>query len=249
MCILAFVMSSTVVVIPTYNEAENIQRIIKAIGLLKLDLDILVVDDNSPDGTAQMVRDMIQENPNVHLVVRAQKLGLGPAYVEGFNWALALGYTYLFEMDADFSHPPSALVPMLAMLQERQADVVVGSRYKKGIQVRDWPLHRILLSVGASLYVRLITGLPIADPTAGYVGYHTDVLKALNLEAIRFKGYAFQIALKFWSWKKGFRIVEFPITFTDRTKGQSKMNSSIIKEAVFGIISMKWRSLFIKKTK
>jgi dolichol-phosphate mannosyltransferase len=151
-------------------------------------------------------------------------------------------------MDADFSHPPKALAPMLALLEENKADVVIGSRYKKGIRVRKWPLSRIVLSLGASLYVRIITGLPVADPTAGFVGYKTKALSTLKLDDIRFKGYAFQIALKFWLWKKDFRIVEFPITFTDRTAGDSKMNTSIINEAIFGIIGMKWRSLFKKQT-
>lgn len=242
-------MNATIVVIPTYNESENISDIVLEITSLKLDMDILVVDDSSPDGTADVVRHLMRKYSHVHLLNRSEKLGLGPAYVDGFNWALKRGYTYLFEMDADFSHPPKALIGMLEILKEQQVDLVVGSRYKKGIQVNNWPFHRIVLSLGASFYVRLITGLPVADPTAGYVGYHTKVLQAIDLEAIQFKGYAFQIALKFWAWKKGFHIEEFPIIFTDRTKGESKMNGSIIKEAIFGIISMKWRSLFNKKSK
>ena len=241
-------MNSTIVVIPTYNEAENIQHIIHAITSLGLELDILVVDDSSPDGTAEYVRQLSEKHSHIHLSVRTEKNGLGPAHVHGFNWALDKGYTYLFEMDADFSHPPEAITPMLALLKEDKTDVVVGSRYKGGIRVRKWPLGRIILSLGASFYVRLVTGLPVADATAGFVGYQTKVLQSINLEAIRFKGYAFQIALKFWAWKKDFRILEFPIIFTDRTKGESKMNRSIIKEAVFGIISMKWRSL-MKKNK
>lgn len=241
-------MNSSIVVIPTYNESENIQHILNAITSLELALDILVVDDSSPDGTAEFVRQLSATDPHIHLSVRTGKNGLGPAYVHGFNWALNKGYTYLFEMDADFSHPPEAITPMLALLKEDKTDVVIGSRYKGGIRVRKWPLGRIILSLGASFYVRLVTGLPVADPTAGYVGYHTKVLQSIDLNAIRFKGYAFQIALKFWAWKKDFRILEFPIIFTDRTKGESKMNGSIIKEAVFGIISMKWRSL-MKKNK
>ncbi len=241
-------MNSSIVVIPTYNESENIQHILNAITSLELALDILVVDDSSPDGTAEFVRQLSDTHPHIHLSVRTEKNGLGPAYVHGFNWALNKGYTYLFEMDADFSHPPKAITPMLALLKEDKTDVVVGSRYKGGIRVRKWPLGRIILSLGASFYVRLVTGLPVADPTAGYVGYHTKVLQSIDLNAIQFKGYAFQIALKFWAWKKDFRILEFPIIFTDRTKGESKMNGSIIKEAVFGIISMKWRSL-MKKNK
>lgn len=239
-------MNPTVVIIPTYNEAENIKLIINAIVALPIAVDILVVDDNSPDGTAHLVQEMKENNSQIHLLKREKKQGLGPAYVHGFSWALQKQYTYIFEMDADFSHPPNALAPMQEVLQQNKADMVVGSRYKEGIRVRDWPLSRIALSVGASLYVKLITGLPVADPTAGFVGYHAKVLRALDLEDIRFRGYAFQIALKFWAWKKGFRIAEFPIIFTDRTRGDSKMNTSIISEAIFGIIAMKWRSLFKK---
>lgn len=237
-------MNPTVVIIPTYNEAENIKPIINAIVALPIAVDILVVDDNSPDGTAYIVQEMKENNSQIHLLKREKKQGLGPAYMHGFSWVLQKQYTYIFEMDADFSHPPNALVPMLEILQDKKADLTVGSRYTKGIRVRDWPITRIALSLGASLYVRLITGLPVADPTAGFVGYHAKVLRTLDLEDIRFKGYAFQIALKFWAWKKGFRIAEFPIIFTDRTKGDSKMNTSIISEAIFGIIAMKWRSLF-----
>lgn len=239
-------MNPTVVIIPTYNEAENIKLIINAIVALPIAVDILVVDDNSPDGTAHLVQEMKENNSQIHLLKREKKQGLGPAYVHGFRWALEQGYTYIFEMDADFSHPPNALAPMQEVLQQNKADMVVGSRYKEGIRVRDWPLSRIALSVGASLYVRLITGLPVKDSTAGFVGYHAKVLRALDLEDIRFKGYAFQIALKFWAWKKGFRIAEFPIIFTDRIRGDSKMNTSIISEAVFGIVAMKWRSIFKK---
>lgn len=239
-------MNPTVVIIPTYNEAENIKLIINAIVALPIAVDILVVDDNSPDGTAHLVQEMKESNSLIHLLKREKKQGLGPAYVHGFSWALQKQYTYIFEMDADFSHPPNALVPMLELLQDKKADLVVGSRYTKGIRVRDWPLTRIALSVGASLYVRLITGLPVKDSTAGFVGYHAKVLRALDLQDIRFKGYAFQIALKFWAWKKGFRIAEFPIIFTDRIRGDSKMNTSIISEAVFGIVAMKWRSIFKK---
>lgn len=241
-------MNSTIVVIPTFNEVDNIQSILEAILHLSLDADILVVDDNSPDGTAKVVEELMKKHPQVHLTIREKKEGLGPAYVHGFKWVLDREYTYIFEMDADFSHPPEALLPMLALLEEDKADVVVGSRYKDGIRVRKWPLSRIALSVGASLYVRAVTELPVADPTAGYVGYQTNVLRTLDFSEIRFKGYAFQIALKFWAWKKGFRIAEFPITFTDRKKGVSKMNGSIISEAIFGIVFMKFRSLVQKKT-
>lgn len=241
-------MNPVVIVIPTYNEVENIQSIIEAVLALPISADILVVDDNSPDGTAALVQGLISRYAQVNITIRNKKEGLGPAYVHGFKWALDKGYSHVFEMDADFSHPPEALVPMLEILKQNKADLVVGSRYKKGIRVRQWPLLRIVISVGASIYVRVITGLPVTDPTAGYVGYQSDALRALDLEDIRFKGYAFQIALKFWAWKKGFRIAEFPIIFTDRTKGDSKMNSSIISEAVFGIIAMKWRSIFKNKT-
>ena len=240
-------MNATVVVIPTYNEVENIKGIIHAILDLPIAIDILVVDDNSPDGTASLVQEMMANISEVQLLVREKKEGLGPAYVHGFTVALAKGYTYIFEMDADFSHPPEALVSMLTLLQQDKTDLVVVYRYKKGIGISQWPISRVMLSLGASLYVKFITGLPVADPTAGYVGYHKKVLKAIELEDIRFKGYAFQIALKFWAWKKGFRIYEFPIIFTDRIKGDSKMNSSIINEAIFGIIGMKWRSIIKKK--
>lgn len=239
-------MNAAIVVIPTYNEADNIRSIIEAVLALPIATDVLVVDDNSPDGTATLVQELKKKYSQVHLSVREKKEGLGPAYVHGFRWVLEKGYTYIFEMDADFSHPPQALVPMLALLEQKKTDIIVGSRYKKGIRVRQWPLGRIVLSFGASLYVRLITGLPVADATAGFVGYHSNVLHALDLEDIRFKGYAFQIALKFWAWKKDFRIAEFPITFTDRVQGDSKMNSSIISEAIFGILAMKWRSMFKK---
>lgn len=241
-------MNATIIVIPTFNEVDNIQSILEAVLELPLATDILVVDDNSPDGTAQVVAEFMRKHSQVHLTVREKKEGLGPAYVHGFKWVLDRAYTYIFEMDADFSHPPKALVPMQSLLKEDKADVVVGSRYKDGIRVRKWPLSRIALSVGASLYVRAITGLPVADPTAGYVGYQTSVLRSLDFSEIRFKGYAFQIALKFWAWKKGFRIAEFPITFTDRKQGVSKMNSSIISEAIFGIVSMKFRSFIHNKT-
>lgn len=241
-------MNPVVIVIPTYNEVENIQSIIEAVLALPISADILVVDDNSPDGTAALVQGLSNRYSQVNLTIRNKKEGLGPAYVHGFKWALDKGYSHIFEMDADFSHPPEALVSMLEILKQNKADLVVGSRYKKGIRVRQWPLLRIVLSVGASIYVRIITGLPVTDPTAGYVGYQSHALHALDLEDIRFKGYAFQIALKFWAWKKGFRIAEFPIIFTDRTKGDSKMNSSIISEAVFGIVAMKWRSIFKNKT-
>ena len=241
-------MNATVVVIPTYNDAANIQGIIHAVMDLPVTFDLLVIDDNSPDGTANIVQGLQATFPKLHLEVRQNKEGLGPAYIHGFKWAMDKGYTYLFEMDADFSHQPKALAPMLALLEGNKADVVIGSRYKKGIRVRKWPLRRIVLSLGASLYVRIITGLPVADPTAGFVVYKTKALSTLKLDDIRFKGYAFQIALKFWLWKKDFRIVEFPITFTDRTAGDSKMNTSIINEAIFGIIGMKWRSLFKKQT-
>lgn len=240
-------MNSAVVIIPTYNEASNIQSLVRAVADLPIPFDILVVDDNSPDGTADLVRELKATFTQLHLEVRKSKEGLGPAYIHGFKWALGKGYDYFFEMDADFSHPPLSLPPMLALLKEDRADVVVGSRYKNGIRIRKWPLSRIVLSFGASLYVRIITGLPVADPTAGFVGYNSKSLSSLSFDNIRFKGYAFQIALKFWLWKKNFRIVEFPIIFTDRIAGKSKMNTSIFNEAVFGIIGMKWRSVFNKQ--
>ncbi len=238
-------MDKSLVIIPTYNEADNIAQMLTAVMDLTHPFSVLVVDDASPDGTAAIVADMMNKHPEqIFLENRAEKKGLGPAYVHGFRWAMARDYAYIFEMDADFSHAPKDLERLYKVLAAGQAEVVIGSRYVKGIQVVNWPLGRILLSYGASLYVRLITSLPIKDTTAGFVGYKSAVFKAIDLNQVRFSGYAFQIEMKFKAWKKGFRLVEVPIVFTDRIRGVSKMNRSIISEAIFGIILMKIKSWY-----
>ena len=236
-------MENTLIIIPTYNEIENIESIIEAVFLSGLPSDVLVVDDQSPDGTADQVLKMMKKFPKrLFIESRADKKGLGTAYVHGFHWALRRKYSYIFEMDADFSHNPKELSSMMALLKN-QADLVVGSRYINGVNVVNWPLGRILLSYFASFYVRLITGMPIKDATSGFVGYRSKVLKSINLESLVFNGYAFQIELKFKSHIKKFRLTEIPIIFKDRVYGDSKMNGSIIFEAVFGLISMKMKSL------
>ncbi|MBT8320194.1 MAG: polyprenol monophosphomannose synthase [Eudoraea sp.] len=237
-------MSDSLVIIPTYNEIENIEAIIRAVFDLKKDFDILVVDDNSPDGTAEaVIRLQVEFSNRLHLEQRKEKSGLGVAYIHGFNWALKRDYQYIFEMDADFSHRPSDLLLLYRACADG-ADVAVGSRYKKGVNVVNWPLHRVLLSYGASFYVKLITGMWVHDPTAGFICYKREVLEAIPLDKVKFVGYAFQIEMKFRAHKKGFRIEEVSIIFTDREKGKSKMSSSIIWEAVFGVISMKLGSIF-----
>jgi dolichol-phosphate mannosyltransferase len=237
-------MSDSVVIIPTYNEIENIEAIIRAVFDLKKEFDILVVDDNSPDGTAKAVIELQDEFPNrLHLEQRQEKSGLGVAYIHGFKWALNREYQYIFEMDADFSHRPSDLLRLYRACANG-ADLAIGSRYKKGVNVVNWPLHRVLLSYGASFYVKLITGMWVHDPTAGFICYKREVLEVIPLDKVKFVGYAFQIEMKFRAHKKGFKIEEVSIIFTDREKGKSKMSSSIIWEAVFGVISMKLRSIF-----
>lgn len=240
-------MDKSVVIIPTYNEADNIALMLASLMRLWESLTVLVVDDASPDGTADIVMEVIKEHPErIFLENRKEKKGLGPAYIHGFRWALARDYDYIFEMDADFSHAPEDLNSLYNVLYNDQSDVVVGSRYVKGIQVVNWPLGRILLSYFASIYVRLITSLPVKDTTAGFVGYKSQVLRSIDLDNIRFSGYAFQIEMKFKAWKKGFRLTEIPIVFTDRIRGVSKMNRSIISEAIFGIILMKIKSWYAK---
>jgi dolichol-phosphate mannosyltransferase len=240
-------MSKRLVIIPTFNEKENIEAITRAVFDLELPFDVLVVDDNSPDGTIEIVERLQQEFPEqLYLEVRTKKAGLGTAYIHGFKWALARPYTYIFEMDADFSHPPKDLIRLFEAC-DKGADLSVGSRYKKGINVVNWPLHRILLSYGASFYVKLITGMRVQDPTAGFVCYHRKVLESIQLDHVKFVGYAFQIEMKFKAWVKKFRIEEVSIVFKDRELGKSKMSSSIIKEAVFGVIKLKWDSIFNKK--
>ncbi|WP_276388674.1 polyprenol monophosphomannose synthase [Eudoraea chungangensis] len=239
-------MSDSLVIIPTYNEIENIEAIIKAVFALKKDFDVLIVDDNSPDGTADKVEQLQEDfKGRLFLEIRKEKAGLGTAYIHGFKWALKRDYLYIFEMDADFSHRPSDLQRLYRACLNG-ADVAVGSRYKKGVNVVNWPLYRVLLSYGASFYVKLITGMQIHDPTAGFVCYKRKVLETINLDAIKFIGYAFQIEMKFRAYLKKFKIEEVSIIFTDREKGKSKMSTAIIWEAIFGVFSMKTRSILFK---
>ena len=235
------------VIIPMYNECENAAAIIDAVMALPVPFDILVIDDNSPDGTAAIVKDKMAQYPGrIDLIERAGKLGLGTAYIEGFRHCLAKNYEFICEIDADFSHNPSDLVRLRRTAIDDSADVVVGSRYVTGVNVVNWPMGRILMSYYASKYVRLVTGIPVHDTTAGFVCYRRRVLQAMELDKIRFKGYAFQIEMKFTAYKYGFRIVEVPIIFVNRVLGTSKMSSGIFGEAVFGVIRLKWSSLFHK---
>ena len=237
----------SVVIIPMYNERENAAAIIDAVLALPVPFDILVIDDNSPDGTAAIVKEKIAANPGrVHIIERQGKLGLGTAYITGFKWALDHGYDMICEMDADFSHNPLDLVKLRDEVAEDRADVAVGSRYVTGVNVVNWPIGRVLMSYFASKYVRLITGIPVHDTTAGFVCYSRRVLEALPLDKIKFKGYAFQIEMKFTAHKYGFRVTEVPIIFVNRVLGTSKMNSGIFGEAVFGVIRLKWNSLWKK---
>ena len=239
-------MTDSLVIIPTFNEIENVEAIIEAVFQLKKEFDVLIVDDNSPDGTANKVIELQNKYPkHLYLEVRNGKSGLGTAYIHGFKWALARKYDYIFEMDADFSHRPSDLQRLYRACLNG-ADLAIGSRYKKGVNVVNWPLYRVLLSYGASFYVKLITGMQVHDPTAGFVCYHRSVLEAINLDTIKFVGYAFQIEMKFRAYLRKFKIEEVSIIFTDRELGKSKMSSSIIWEAIFGVITMKFRSLFTK---
>ena len=241
-------MADGLVIIPTYNEIDNIEAIVRTVFDLKKDFHVLVVDDNSPDGTAEKVKQLQKEFANqLFIEVRKEKSGLGTAYIHGFKWALQNNYDYIFEMDADFSHKPSDL-SRLHRACVNGADVAVGSRYKKGVNVVNWPLYRILLSYGASFYVKFITGMRVHDPTAGFMCYKRKVLKSIDLDAVRFIGYAFQIEMKYRAYLKNFKIEEVSIIFTDRVNGESKMNSSIIREAIFGVISMKYRSMFNKNS-
>lgn len=238
-------MSDTLVIIPTYNEKENIENIIHKVFSLGKDFEILVVDDNSPDGTSFIVEELMEEyQGELHIEKREGKNGLGTAYIHGFKWALARDYEYIIEMDADFSHNPEDLERLYNACTVGGAEVSIGSRYIQGINVVNWPMQRVLLSFFASKYVKLITSLPINDATAGFVCYHRSVLETINLDKIKFVGYAFQIEMKFKAWKFGFNIKEVSVIFTDRTLGESKMSKSILTEAVFGIIRMKFRSFF-----
>ena len=232
-------MENTLIIIPTYNEIENIKSIIEEVFNKDLPLDVLIVDDMSPDGTADCVLEMMHVfSKRLFLETRSDKKGLGTAYVHGFKWALRRNYQYIFEMDADFSHNPKELGPMLDLLKT-DVDLVVGSRYVKGVNVVNWPLSRILLSYFASLYVRILTGMPVKDATAGFVGYRRAVLESLDLNEIKFIGYAFQIELKYKAWLKKFKLVEHPIVFLNRTKGKSKMNGGIIWDALFGVLFLR----------
>jgi dolichol-phosphate mannosyltransferase len=240
--------SDSVVIIPTYNEKENIRAIINAVlDLTEHQFDVLIVDDNSPDGTGAIVDAMIAERPErIHILKRAGKQGLGTAYLAGFKWALDHNYEYIIEMDADFSHPVNKLPEMQATCATGGADVTVGSRYLTGVNVVNWPMGRMLMSYFASAYVRLITGMQVRDATAGFVCYRREVLQSINLDAIEFKGYAFQIEMKFTAYRMGFIIKEIPIVFINRVLGTSKMNSSIFFEALWGVIKLRWDSIFNK---
>jgi dolichol-phosphate mannosyltransferase len=232
------------VIIPTYNEKENIADILSAIFNLKQAYHILVIDDGSPDGTAQIVKDLQPEyNNQLFIEERKGKLGLGTAYIHGFKWALSKSYSYIFELDADFSHNPNDLPRLYNTCKNEGADVAIGSRYIKNGAVKNWPWDRIALSKGASLYTRIITWMPVKDPTAGFVCYKKEVLETINLDGISFVGYAFQIEMKYAAWKLGFIIKEVPIIFQDRTHGVSKMNKNIVKEGVLGVLKLRWNSL------
>ena len=243
------VKSDSVVIIPTYNEKENIRNIIEAVFELPTRFDVLIIDDNSPDGTAAIVKEMQKEHTGrLHLLERSGKLGLGTAYIMGFKWSITAGYDFIIEMDADFSHPPRKLLELRQACLDG-ADVAIGSRYISGVNVVNWPMGRVLMSYYASAYVRMITGLKIKDTTAGFVCYRRKVLETIDLDSIKFKGYAFQIEMKFTARKCGFKIVEVPIIFVNREKGTSKMSSGIFGEAVFGVIQLKVSSWFKKYPK
>jgi dolichol-phosphate mannosyltransferase len=237
-------MPEKLVIIPTYNEKQNIGNIINAIFGLYKNYHILIIDDNSPDGTADIVKKMIDDHPNeLFILERKGKLGLGTAYIKGFKWGLENGYDYLIEMDADFSHDPADLERLYLACKAGGADLAIGSRYVKGGKVENWPLSRIIISMGGALYTRLITWMPVNDPTAGFVCYNSQVLSAIDLDKIKFVGYAFQIEMKFVAWKLGFKIKEVFITFKDRVHGSSKMSKGIIKEGIMGVISMQLNSM------
>ena len=240
-------MSDSIVIIPTFNEKENIEKMLRTVFSLKKDFHVLIIDDGSPDGTAEIVKNLQKEFPNcLHLVERKGKLGLGTAYIAGFKWSIEHKYEFIFEMDCDFSHNPEDLIRLYNACVEKNADLAIGSRYITGVNVVNWPMGRVLMSYYASAYVRLVTGMSIRDTTAGFKCYRNTVLKAINLDKIRMKGYAFQIEMKFTTWKLGFKIVEVPIIFTDRQEGASKMSGGIFNEAVWGVMKMKFRSWFRK---
>lgn len=243
-------MSEALVIIPTYNEKENIRKVIELVFSLDEVLNVLIVDDSSPDGTSAIVLDLMLKYPNrLFLEQRKEKSGLGTAYIFGFKWALERNYQFIFEMDADLSHNPLDLPRLLAACKTDGYDLAIGSRYCKGVNVVNWPMSRVLLSFFASKYVRLILGIPVHDTTAGFKCYKRKVLETINFDKIQFVGYAFQIEMKFKTWKCGFKIVEVPVIFTDRTEGQSKMSTGIIKEAIGGVIKLKILSFFTKFSK
>lgn len=238
-------MKKNLVIIPTYNEKENVEKMIRRVFSLKTPFELLIIDDHSPDGTAAIVKKLQQEFPGtLHLLERKGKLGLGTAYITGFHWALDHGADFIFEMDCDFSHNPDDLELLYDACANQGADLAIGSRYIKGINVINWPLGRVLMSYFASVYVRLVTGMKIMDTTAGFKCYRKEVLQTINLEGIRLKGYGFQVEMKFTAWKHKFRLVEVPIIFTERQEGSSKMNGGIFNEALWGILKMKLRSWF-----
>lgn len=238
-------MSDSLVIIPTYNEAENIVEMIDMVFSLETDFHLLIIDDGSPDGTADLVKGRMQlYKDQLFLEERKGKMGLGTAYIHGFRWALKRDYEYIFEMDADFSHNPEDLVKLRNACRLDGAQVAIGSRYVTGVNVVNWPMSRVMLSYFASHYVRVITGMPINDTTAGFKCYHRAVLETIELDKVKFMGYAFQIEMKFLAWKYGFNVTEVPIIFTDRTRGESKMTRGIIKEAVFGVLQIKINSFF-----
>ncbi len=240
-------MSNKVVIIPTYKEKENIENIIRVVFNLPEPFDILIIDDNSPDGTADIVKNLIKEFPErLHIIERSGKLGLGTAYITGFKWSLEHGYDYIFEMDADFSHPPEDLTNLYNACHTDGFDMAIGSRYISGVNVVNWPMGRIMMSYYGSMYVRIVTRMKIMDTTAGFVCYTRKVLDAIDLDKIKMKGYGFQIEMKFTAWKKKFKIKEVPIIFTDRKQGTSKMSGGIFGEAVWGVLKMKIASWFKK---
>jgi len=237
---------SNLVIIPTYQEKENIESIVSAITALPVRFDILIIDDNSPDGTADLVKNMQSNHPNLYIIEREGKLGLGTAYISGFKWALEKDYSFIYEMDADFSHDPRDLIRLYKACKEEGADLAIGSRYISGVNVVNWPLSRVLMSYFASIYVRIITGMKIMDTTAGFKCYKREVLESIQPDKIRSVGYGFQIEMKFTAWKLGYKIVEVPIIFTDRKMGASKMTGGIFNEALWGVLRMKLRSTFTK---
>ncbi len=235
-------MSKALVITPTYNEAQNVTRLIEEVLQQDPSVEILIVDDGSPDGTAMLVQEILQNNPRVHLLQRPQKMGLGTAYVAGFKYAIENKFDYVFEMDADFSHNPEKIPVFLEYI--REYDLVIGSRYIQGVNVVNWPMKRLLLSYFANIYTRIITGMPVKDATGGYKCYRREVLESINLDEIKSNGYAFQIEISFKAFKKGFRLFEMPITFVDRNAGVSKMSKKIVYEAVFMVWKLKYRSIF-----